>query len=361
MLSCDNYKEIIKNNLTDIVFYAICGFEDGCTTIDKIRKYLNNKKIKYTEEQLRLTINYLYSEYGLITRTDYYYGESIYEVMDYRRKDSSYTNHFRKFIDDNPSKEKKILLISDTHIGNKELENYKLINNIYEYAELNNCEYVFHEGDLFEGLDDNRDINILEKQINDFRSNYPKSKIKTICIQGNHDEWFSGKMRFSYDNGIDIFPRYYNLKSLNRLNENFYFYEANSWTTTLNNIPIHIGHKLYICPIILDKKIDSISEIDEDEDFLDDDYKVLISGHLHKGIIYSPKKVHYSKDGQIIYLGVPSLSNINIGNACAYLLTINNDIMNISVLSSNNNCKIKELETIDWKFDNTNKILRKTY
>ena len=80
-----------------------------------------------------------------------------------------------------------------------------------------------------------------------------------------------------------------------------------------------MSHRLYISWLIDNQKLDCIDDIYEVEKWVSNDYKVLISGHLHQGIIYSNKNY---LDNYILYLGVPSLSNMNIGKAIAYIIEI---------------------------------------
>lgn len=312
--------------LFDLKISIISAIKNGCTTIDKIYLYLSKK---YTKEQIKYCLNLLLVEDESIVRNDYYYGESNYELVSERQKKSSYTKNYRNFIDDNPNKKKKILLISDTHLGNNELENMILINTVYEYAKQENCDFAFHLGDLFEGNN--------SKEINTFIEKYP-NYIKTVCLLGNHDQQFN------------------NLKFLNAYNDSFNVYETSRWSTKLNNNDIHLSHRFYISWLIEDQKINCIDDIDEVDDFLSNDFRVLISGHLHQGIIYI--KNNY-QNKETIYLGVPSLSNTNINKSCAYIMTIDNDIIDISVLTVSNNYEIKEIDNIELK--DQPKFLKKVY
>ena len=213
--------------------------KSGCKTRKEIYTQLKNK---YTFDDITNILNDLLSTKEMIVRNDFYYKDSEYELLGERIIKSPYTKHYRNFSDDNPNKTKKFLLISDTHIGNKNIENMKLINSIYEYAVEKECEWVFHEGDLFEGKVNN------DNEINKFVESYPNF-LKTIMLIGNHDE------------------RIENIKQLTRYNDNIIVYELPKWTTTLNKIDIHFSHRLYISWLIENKQINDISDICDAEAF----------------------------------------------------------------------------------------------
>ena len=295
-------------------------------SINEIYLYLSKK---YSKEEIKYCLNRLLTEEESIVRDDYYYNDSKYQLVDDRRKESNYTKHYREFTDDNPNKKKKILLISDTHIGNKDLENMYLINKVYEYAKDNDCEIVFHQGDLFEGNS--------PSEIETFIKDYPNT-IRTICLIGNHDKNIN------------------NIKRLIYFNDSFNIYEVDNWSTTLNSIPIHLSHRLYISWLIEDQKIDSINDLDNIEEWISNDYKLLISGHLHQGIIYSANN-YVGKE--VTYIGVPSLSKININKAIADIITIDNENINVSVLTVDNNYRVKEIDNID--LNEKHKVLKKVY
>ena len=317
---------------TDIRYEIIDALLNGHETIQDIYNYLSKK---YSKEEIRYWINILKSKDEKIVRNDNYYKDSTYRLVSKRQEKSPYTKHYKSFEDDNPTKDKKILLISDTHIGNKFVQNMELINKIYEYAKKVGCEYVFHEGDLFEGNER------IDEQLSVFKKEYPKT-IKTICLLGNHDE---------------MIDKIISLEELSNYNDNFEIYELSGWETTLNNISFHLSHRLYISWLINDQRLNCIDDIYEVEKWISNDYKVLISGHLHQGIIHSVNQYPFDK----LYLGVPSLSNININRGCAYVITITNSIVNVSVLSADNNLVIKEIDNINWYLEEKNKVLHKAY
>lgn len=317
---------------SDIRYKIKDAILNGHQSINDIYDFLLRK---YSKEEIKYWIYILLTKDEKIVRNDNYYGNNSYELVPRRQEKSPYTKHYCSFTDDNPTMKKKILLISDTHIGNKSIQNIDLINAIYEYASKQGCEYVFHEGDLFEGYGN------AQEQINTFIKEYPNT-IKTICLLGNHDEIINNKI---------------SMKMLNYYKDNFNTYELEQYGIELNNIPFHISHRLYISWLINDQKIDSIDDIYDVERWISNDYKVLISGHLHQGIIHSVNHEPFDK----LYLGVPSLSNININKGCAYIITIDNDTIEISILSADERLNINEIENIKWNLKEKNKVLHKAF
>ena len=79
----------------------------------------------------------------------------------------------------------KIVVISDTHFGNKN-ENLEYLDKVRDYIEKNDIKYLLHVGDLIEGLaDPNYSI---EKQIDFILNDYFVNKgIINIVLLGNHD------------------------------------------------------------------------------------------------------------------------------------------------------------------------------
>ena len=68
-----------------------------------------------------------------------------------------------------------------------------------------------------------------------------------------------------------------------------------------------------------------VDDIDEKMLFKDYRYDVLVSGHLHKGLIYSSETDGRDK----LYLGIPSTTNINLNNAVGYLVYMDESGENI--------------------------------
>ena len=276
-------------------------------------------------------------------------------------------------------KSKKIfLLISDTHIGNCEMFNSRLLNNLYEYAIKIGATKCFHLGELFEGCKevkgniyeikiDRKMIDLYDdefcRQINLFINEYPKTnpnEFKTYCLLGNRDETMNRFLQFR------DFMHSCDLRKLSMYDPSFYMFPRSHWITELNDVSFHFDHRLYMSVIIDDLKINELADIEKEREtvgnlMLDTDYDVLISGHLHKGIIYTSTDYFEQKDK--LYLGIPSSSNINVGRgSVGYLVYMypESNSMEILILGCDNNFNIYEIDRIFWEFGKKNKTYHRT-
>ena len=325
-------------------------------TIEQIRKMLNNE---YNTAEINDAIVHLLVDKGIIIRDDYWCSESVFKyVSNEYFQNSAFTNHYYSFTIDDIS-DKKFLLISDTHIGNSELENYQMLHNIYEFALQNGVTKCFHLGDIFSGIigKNFKEEDVL-KQFSLFGNFYPNfDKIKTYALIGNHDEYING---FFDKRSI---PFEYDLRQLTKYSPNFYVIPRNEWELKFPNIKFHFSHRLYLNWMISRAKINDIGDIEKGNMFYDERYDILVSGHLHKGFLYNNVFVNH----QHLYLGVPSTTNLNINNVVAYVVELNFnemnevDSMDITLLLCDDNNKIIKGETINWSFFKKNKILRKTF
>lgn len=339
------------------------------TNLSSIKSILNSNNIFLSNEEIFETLIFMLVNKGSIIRKDFWNKEPEYTLLTERYHDSSYTRNYYSFNCDS-NEDKKFLLISDTHIGNNEIENIVLINNLYDYAIDRGASKCFHLGDLFEGnlSISNEAIDDFLRRMNKFKNEYPSPNPKemmTYAIKGNHDKNIEKILNsLTYEN---TFLFHNDLRRLTILNPSFYMFPRDKWQSTFSSINFHFSHKLYISMMVEDLKIQSISEIQKLEEisFLDGLFKdINISGHLHKGFIYSIKDP-YLIEKEKLFLGVPSTSNININDPVAYLISTHNktngkmDNIDISVLNCDNNNKIYESDVINWSFKNKNKTLRK--
>ena len=336
----------ISNEINQLNFFIENLFNNyDNLTISFISKMLHDK---YSVVDIELVINYLLVNRGIIIRDDYWNADSVYKyVKDKHLHDSAYTKHYFSFnVDDN--KDKKILLISDTHIGNSQLENYKMLHNIYEFSLQNGVTKCFHMGDIFskeiKGIW--KEENILN-QFSLFEKNYPNfNEIKTYALIGNHDKYIND---FFENQPI---PFKYDLRQLTRYANNFYIIPRSKWELKFSNAMFHFSHKLYLNPIICEQKLYELKEIENGNLFYYDRYNVLVSGHLHKGFIYN----NVYDDKEQLFLGVPSATNINKNGVVGYIVSLNYDNqenisnMDITLLLCDNNNKISLGETYYWEF-----------
>ena len=349
------------NYITDKMYYLIFIIEKlfvdyGSLTIKNICEILNSK---YSIVDIELAVNYLLVNRGIIVRDDYWDADPIYKyITDKHIHDSAYTKHYFSFNVDN-TQNKKILLISDTHIGNSELENYKMLKNIYEFSLHHGVTKCFHMGDIFSRIVneswENEDI---INQFSLFEKNYPNfNEIKTYAIIGNHDRYIN-----SFFENQPI-PFKYELRQLTRYANNFYIIPRSKWELKFSDVMFHFSHRLYLNPIMREQKLLEINEIENGNLFFYDRYDILISGHLHKGFIYN----NVYDDKEQLFLGVPSATNINKNGVVGYVVSLNYEnpsnisYMDITSLLCDSNNKISEGETYRWSFKEKNKVLKKLF
>ncbi len=347
-------------------------------TFEQIKDRLNKSGVVFTEHNLYKVLCMLLSNYQRIARREYWNKDTEYELLDMhfwehgvQEKDVSFKDDFKC--------NKVFLLMSDTHIGCKKIYNSKIINNLYDYAIKNGSKKCFHLGDLFHGcsnLSEKRigsitkgDIDNFEnefcRQLNLFIKEYPNpkpSEFMTYGLVGNHDE--SMNMFLKYCG----FSRKSDLRKLSLYNSSFSMFLRDSFSAELNDIKFHFNHRLFMSIFFDDIKINKLSDIEEMKInsfggglMLDTLYNVLVSGHLHKGII-NTEADFFDKEINKLYLGVPAAGNINIGGAVGYLVYLypDSNSMEVSILGCNNNLEIYEIDRIPWYFGKRNKTYKRT-
>lgn len=242
-----------------------------------------------------------------------------------------------------------------------------LINSIYDYAIKRGITTIFHLGDLFDGVKSNHltdnDIEEINRQLNLFLTQYPhpnKKELKTYSLVGNHDKYINDYLESdNYWNACD-------LRGLTYFDPSFYMFPyRNVWNdystgeiaAKINNFKIHMSHLLYISFMLLNWLLNSIEDIDKNEAsmFLDFEYNLLLSGHLHQGFIYT-NRLNYD-DKERLFLGTPSLSKINLNKNIAYILNFNKDIngnvasIDIEILRTDNNYNISVSDIYNFDFN----------
>ena len=91
---------------------------------------------------------------------------------------------YTSFLDD-----EELIIISDTHFGS-ELENYDLINYVYDYAHNHGINNIIHGGDFIQGTKEpvKKDSIDLLKQVEKVNNHYPNDQsITNHILIGNHD------------------------------------------------------------------------------------------------------------------------------------------------------------------------------
>ena len=124
-------------------------------------------------------------------------GDNTYQVLPKSLMGRSY---FNKNSDISVGYPNSFLVISDTHIGDERIEDFKMIDNVFRYAkDVLNIGTAIHLGDVFQGIRlDKGPYNgysysslevrkILESQLKKFQKFFP-DYLKVIAIEGNKDE-----------------------------------------------------------------------------------------------------------------------------------------------------------------------------
>lgn len=314
-------------------------------SLSEINKIISKNIDNYTLKELTNVLVYLSSISGSMIHKDYLSKESEYKLLDRYYQLSSLSEHYTDLKIGSDSV--RILLISDTHIGNNNLEDLELISETYNFALNDKIEVVFHLGDVFEGLSKINENQILEeykRQIDLFIEKYPNN-IRTISLLGNHDrtmhELYQRRVHPSFD-----------LRTLSYYKDKFTLLPRSY--LTLNDKPIHFSHRLYLNTLIRDIKINKIDDILEYESLFSYENKINISGHLHNGFIY---RINDNDLNESIYIGVPSLNKLN-KNAIALELIMDGNNINLIPIYKENNRLLKK-DNYTWNIEEKNKLIRK--
>ena len=129
-------------------------------SIEDIQQHLKTKENIYiATKDLYKYIYILLCNYKRIIRRDYWDSNPEFEGLDKYYWDSSYQRNFYSF--EQKSKNSiTFLLMSDTHIGNAQFFDCKLLNAIYDYAIGKGATRCFLLGDLFDG---NKNASLLDQ------------------------------------------------------------------------------------------------------------------------------------------------------------------------------------------------------
>ncbi len=307
-----------------------------------------------------------------LIRYDNWDKEPVYEYLDKYYWDSSY-QRAQYTLDAEKKLPRDFLLISDTHIGDENIFDPKILHSIYDYAIKKGIKICFHLGDLFHGkpsiaktlndwsyTEENlKDINDFEeelkRQLNIFINEYPKptkEEMMTYGIIGNHDKLIRQFLQ------TRAWWCASDLRKLSIYNESFYMFPRERIVTKPNDLYIHLSHRLYMSSVINDLKINKVDDIEKEKETLgslmsEPHYEFMISGHLHKGVIHTAVNA-YSQVSNL-YLTVPSTSKLNLDNPVAFLVHLDeNKKALITILGCDKNYKVYEIDTFEFEFGKIN-------
>lgn len=350
---------ILKDRVLDAIDF------EKWLTLDEISQILHIKGFNLHNNEILKLLNFLIIESGSIIRRDFSNEETKYfKVNDYVKK-SNYTKFYFNL---NLDGLKKTIVISDTHIGNPNLEDYLLINSIYDFAIKKGISTIFHLGDLF-GATKNSKVQELERELNLFLTRYPNpNEVKTYALVGNHDKYINDYLESG------AFFQTSDLRALTYFNPNFYMfpynnsynpYNTGSLTSYLDNLQVHFSHFLYISYMFSYYPINGIKDLIKYPAnlFIDLNNDILLSGHIHQAFFYNI--YHQDFKHNTFYLGVPALNKSNLNKTIGYILNFNRDTNNkvisidIEVLQVDNNYHISIKEVIHHDLNKESKTLKR--
>lgn len=161
--------------------------------IGKVKEYLGSKKRVYISAICKDLELEEYEVYGLIEMLKQ--KGYMYEVIGDKIERVKIQKDNEVYKVPSMADKVKLLLISDTHLASK-YDRVDILNYLYDKAESRHVDYVFHSGDLCEGLS-GRPQQIYELKECSYTGQrdyviekYPKSDIPTYVIAGNHDLWW---------------------------------------------------------------------------------------------------------------------------------------------------------------------------
>lgn len=182
----------------------------------------------------------------------------------------------------------KILLISDTHLGNVH-DRLDLLAHIYKEADKKGVEIALHSGDVCDGRSSRpetwyelrKDCQSYDGQTDYIIKNYPRFKGKTYAIAGNHEAmWYK-------QNGSEI------LRNVARERDDFVYLGADVGLLDLDGIKVRLYHGSgggsYARSYKVQKYLDSISPEERPD--------ILQTGHIHQSFYMQQGFTHVFQTG----------------------------------------------------------------
>ncbi len=354
---------LIKEGFIYNPFYndqADYRYNEQVYSLNNTNREVYDNEIMFNNKMIYDVVESLLVAKGIIVRNDFINNEPEYTLLDKHLWSSSYSKSYSN-LSDTDTEDKEILLISDTHIGNERIEDFKLLRNLYEYALNRKIKTCLHLGDLFD-----KNINGYAdfiSNINLFMNNYPTAQIRTYAILGNHDLTYQ-----NYFKNLSTF-RNYDFRSLLLCRPLFYMFPCSSDIINFNNTKIHLSHRLYYDTLEPNLRISRVADLNNVDRFIypnynlnfqffKPSYKVNISGHLHQGFIKTT-------NDNSLYIGVPSTSKINMLSSIAVILKIHyhdKEIESIYITPLYRNQyhnMVIEGENIHYNLTNSSRVLSK--
>ena len=247
--------------------------------LEKLKEYLMKKRNPYINvvmKDLDLKEHEIYGLVSLLKQQGY-----LFDIIDDKIVKIKPIKENEVYKIPDTSEHIKLLLISDTHLGNK-YDRLDILRYLYDKAENNNIDYVLHSGDLTEGRS-NRDEQIYSLKESSYTGqrdyvvdNYPQSSIPTYLISGNHDLWWVKKC------GADI------VKDICSKREDLTYLGSDCEDMKIGKLKIRLYHgkggQAYAKSYKLQKYLDSIP--------LEERPHILQTGHTHQAFYMKQDKTH---------------------------------------------------------------------
>ena len=148
---------------------------DGITDLE-LKSLLEAKGILLDDKDFFGVISELLTYEGSIQRDDYWNQGAVYSYIDSSRlRNSSYSRHHYSFTVDDCVSDKIFMHMADTHIGNPEFEDFRMLDSLYDFVIGEGATVCFLLGDQFHGPKDKNQIFSKEEmleQLNSFISFY---------------------------------------------------------------------------------------------------------------------------------------------------------------------------------------------
>ena len=318
------YFSKIEKNMYNAVYNILVTLNSKKVNIEELSLELNKKGIRAQEKQLYNILYYMLVVKGIVIKDDYINGKEKFKLLEPYYQRSAYQEHYEHLTV--KEGDQRILLISDTHLGNESLMDLEMLQAIYHYASDHDISWAFHLGDLFDRhvLEDSIEtLKMYEKQLLSFQENYPDF-IKTYGILGNHDLIYHQAYQNRFGTSFD-------LRGLTLLNPNFYMFPQDTLVTKFGNEKIHFSHRVYLNWILPSMCLDCLEDIEKFKPYFPgSNYNISISGHVHQAFIYTALDPIRQKNN--LYIGVPSTSKKNSNDTAALLMNLHYKDNNLAKL-----------------------------
>lgn len=249
--------------------------------LEKFKKYIIKKNKPYVQNVAKDLSIEEYQVYGLVEmlkREGY-----LFEIVDSQIVKMKPIKQNDIYKIPNELEHIKLLMISDTHLGNK-YDRLDILRYLYDKASSNGTNYVLHSGDLTDGLSNRpeqiyslrQDAVSYTGQRDYVIDKYPKSDIPTYLISGNHDMWCYKKC------GADI------CKDISNHREDLHYLGSECEDLHIGKLKIRLFHGIggssYAKSYKLQKYLDSIP--------MEERPHILQTGHIHQAFYMKQGKTH---------------------------------------------------------------------